>query len=157
MSVLFHPLDCLQLWIFLLFYISTDINITDQYKISVYYQFSSVAQLCLTLCNSMDCSSPGFPVHHQLLEFAQTHACWVSDAIQPSPLSCPSPPAFFCDSALHSRWPKYWSFSFSISPSNEYSGLILFRIDWLIWQASIGFLKSCRYRYKYIIQILIEY
>ena len=69
--------------------------------------------------------------HHQLLEFAQTHACWVSDAIQPSPLSCPSPPAFFCDSALHSRWPKYWSFSFSISPSNEYSGLISFRIDWL--------------------------
>ena len=58
-------------------------------------QFSSVAQSCLTLCNPMDCSTPGFPVHHQLLEFVQTHVCWVCDAIQPShPLSSPSPPAF---------------------------------------------------------------
>ena len=101
-------------------------------------QFSSVAQLCLTLCNPMDCSMPGLPVHHQLLEFMQTHVLQVGDAIQPShPLSSPSLPAFklsqhqglsklvtFCI-----RWPKYWSFSFSISPSSEYSGVISFRTD----------------------------
>ena len=96
-------------------------------------QSTSVAQSCLTLCNPMD-----FPVDHQLLEFAQTHVRWVSDAIQSShPLLSPSPPAFNLyqhlglsnESALHIRWPKYWSFS--ISPSNAYSGLIFFRIDWL--------------------------
>ena len=101
--------------------------------------FSSVAQSCLTLCNPMDCSTPGFPVLHHLLELAQTHVYRVSDAIQPShPLSSPSPPAFSILSirvfskelALGIRWPKYWSFSFSISPSNEYSELISFRIDW---------------------------
>ena len=82
---------------------------------------------------------PGFPVHHQLLELAQTYIHGVSDAIQPShPLSSPSPPAsifpsirvFSSESALCIRWPKYWSFSFSISPSDEYSELISFRIDW---------------------------
>ena len=91
------------------------------------------------LCDPMDCSTPGFPVHHQLLELAQTHVHRVSDAIQPShPLSSPSPPAFKIfprvfpnESVLHIRWPKYCSFSFSISPSNEYSGLISFRMDWL--------------------------
>ena len=102
-------------------------------------QFSSVAQSCPTLCNSMDCSTPGFPVHHQLPELAQTDVLWVSDAIQPPhPLSSPSPPAFNLshhqvfsnESVLCFRWPKYWSFSFSISPSNEYSGLIFFRMDW---------------------------
>ena len=101
-------------------------------------QFSSVAQSCLTLCNPMDCSIPGFPVHHQLSELAQTHVYRVSDAIQPShPLASPSPPAFnlpsirvfSSESVLCIRWPKYWSFSFSISPSNGYSGLISFRID----------------------------
>ena len=103
-------------------------------------QFSSVAESCLTLCEPMDCNMPGLPVHHQLPEFTQTHVHWVSDAIQPShPLSSPSPPAsifssirvFSNESALHIRWPKYWSFSFSISPSSEYSGLISFRMDWL--------------------------
>ena len=87
----------------------------------------------------MDCSMPGFPVHHQLPELAQTHVHCVSDAIQPShPLSSPSPPAFDFssirvfsnESALHIRWRKFWSFSFSISPTNEYSGLISFRMDW---------------------------
>ena len=81
----------------------------------------------------------GFPVFHHLLKFAQTHICWVSDAIQPSdPLLPPSPPAFSLASirvfsnqlALDIRWPNYWSFSFSISPYNEYSGLISFKIDW---------------------------
>ena len=102
---------------------------------------SSVAQLCPNLCNPMDCSIPGFPVHHQLLELAQTQVHWVGDAIQPChPLLSPSPPAFnfsqhqglFNESLLRIRQPKYWSFSFSISPSNEYSGLISFRIDWLV-------------------------
>ena len=86
----------------------------------------------------MDCSTPGFPVHHQLLELAQTQVQQVSDAIQPShPLSSPSPPAFnlsqhqdLFQTVLVLRWPKYWNFSFGISPSNEYSGLISFRIDW---------------------------
>ena len=95
--------------------------------------------MCPTLFNPMDCSMPGFPVHHQLPELAQTHVYQVSDAIQLShSLSSPSPPAFNLssirvftkESVLHIRWPKNWSFSFSISPSNEYSGLISFMIDW---------------------------
>ena len=99
----------------------------------------SVAKLCPTLYNSMDCSMPAFPGHHQLLELAQTHVHQVGDAIQPShPLSSllmlpsifPSIRVFPNDSVLCIRWPKYWSFSFSISSSNEYSGLISFRIDW---------------------------
>ena len=76
---------------------------------------------------------PGFPIHRQLLELAQTHVHRVSDAIQPShPLSSPFPPAFDLSQhqGLHIRWPKYWSFSFSISPSSEYSGLVSFGIDW---------------------------
>ena len=100
-------------------------------------QFSSVAQLCPTLCDPTDCSTPGFPVHYQLPEFIQTHVHQVGDAIQPShPLSSSSlPPSIFPsirvfsnESVLHIKWPKYWSFSFSISPSNEYSGLIPFRM-----------------------------
>ena len=103
-------------------------------------QFSSVAKLCLTLCDPMHCRTPGLPVHHQLPELAQTHVYWVGDAIQPSyPLLSPSPSAFNVsqdwvfsnESLLPIRWPKYWSFSLSISPSNEYSGLISFRMDWL--------------------------
>ena len=99
----------------------------------------------------MDCSTPGFPVHHQLLELAQTHVHWVGDAIQPlHPLLSASPPAFSlpsirvfsCKSVLRIRWPKYWSFSFSISPSNEYSGLISYRIDWFDLLAVQGTLKS---------------
>ena len=88
----------------------------------------------------MNRSTPGLPVHHQLPEFTQTHVHRVGDAIQPShPLSSPFPPApspssirvFSNESALHIRWPKYWSFSFNVSPSNEYSRLISFRMDWL--------------------------
>ena len=113
-------------------------------------QFSSVTQSCSTLCIAMDYSKPGFPVHHQLLELAQTHVHQVSDAIQPShPLSS-SPLAInlsqhqglFTESVLHIRQPKYWSFSFSISPSNEYSRLISFGIDWLDLLAVQGTLKS---------------
>ena len=99
----------------------------------------------------MDCSMPGFPVHHQLLEPAQTHVHRAGDAIQPShPLVSPSPPAFNLssikvfsnESVLHIRWPKYWSFIFSISPSNEYSGLISFRVDWFDLLMVQGALKS---------------
>ena len=101
------------------------------------YFLSSVAQSCLILCNPMDCSTPGLPVHHQFLELTQTHVHWV---VMPSNHLIPCCPllflpsifssngVFFNESVLHLRWPKYWSFSFSISPSNEYSGLISFRI-----------------------------
>ena len=97
----------------------------------------------------MDCSMPGFPVHNQLPELAQTHVHRVGDAIQPSH-SLPSPPAFIFpsimvfsnESVLCIRWPKDWSFSFSISPSKEYSGLISFRMDWLDLLAVQGTLKS---------------
>ena len=103
------------------------------------YTFNSVTQSCSTLCDPMDCSMPGLPVHNQLPEFAQTHVHRVGNAIQPPhPLSSPPPSAFNLsqlqvfskESFLCIRWPKHWSFSFSISPSNEYSGLISFRIDW---------------------------
>ena len=113
--------------------------------------FSLAAQLCPTLCESMDYRTPGFPVHHQLLEPVQTHVHLVSDAIQSfHPLLSPSPPALnlsqhqgiSSESVLCIRWPEYWSFSFSISPSNEYSGLISFRIDWLDLLAVQGTLKS---------------
>ena len=99
----------------------------------------------------MNCSMPELPVHHQLPEFTQTHVDQVSDAIQPShPLSAPSPPSpnpsqhqgLFNESILRMRWPKYWSFSFSISPSNELPGLISFRMDWLDLLAVQETLKS---------------
>ena len=114
-------------------------------------QFRSAAQSCVTLCHPMNCSTPGLPAHYQLPEFTQTHAHWVSDAIQPShPLLSPSPlPSIFSsirvfsnESALRIRWPKYWSFSFSINPSNEYSGLISFRMDWLDLCEIQGSLKT---------------
>ena len=109
---------------------------------------SSVAQSCQNLCDSMDWSMPGFPVHHQLLELIQTHVHWVGDAIQPCrpllllPSIFPSIRVFTNESALHIRWPKFWSFSFNISPSSECSGLISFRIDWLDLLAVQGTLRS---------------
>ena len=119
-----------------------------------YCWFSPVAQSCQTLCDPMDCSTPGLPVHHQLLEFTQGHVHRVSDAMQPShpllplllPLSIfPSIRVFSKESVLPIRWPKYWSFSFNISPSKEYSGLIYFRIDWLDLLAVQGTLKSLQH------------
>ena len=113
-------------------------------------QFSSVAQSCLTLCHPMNRSMPGLPVHHHLPEFTQTHVHRVSDAIQPShPLLSPSPlppispsiRVFSNESTLCMRWPKNWSFSFSIIPSKEIPGLI-FRMDWLDLLAVQGTLKS---------------
>ena len=114
-------------------------------------QFSSVAQSCLTLCGPMDCSTPGLSVHHQLPGLAQTH---VHESVMPSnhlifcphhlllPSTFPSIRVFFNESVLRIRWTKYWNFNFSISPSNEYSGLISFRMDWLYLLAVQGTLKS---------------
>ena len=105
----------------------------------------------LTLCDPMNCSIPGLPVLHHLSELTETHVHQFGDAIQTScPLSSPSPPAsifpsikvFSNESALHIRWPKYWSFSFSITPSNGYSGLISFRMDCLDLLAVQCTLKS---------------
>ena len=111
----------------------------------------SVTQLCLTLWDPMDYRTLGFPVLHYLLEFAQTHVHWVSDAMQPShPLSSPlllpsifpSIQVFSSESVLYIRWPKYRSFSFSISPSSTYSGLISSGIDLFDLLAVQGTLKS---------------
>ena len=119
-------------------------------------QFSSVTQSCLTLCDPMNHSTPGLPVHHQLPEFTQTHVHQVRDAIQPShPLSSPSPPppippsirVFSNESTLHMRWPKYWSCSFSIILSKEIPGLISFRMDWLDLLAVQWTLKSLLQHY----------
>ena len=111
----------------------------------------SVTQWCLTLCDPVNCKMPSFPVLHHLLEHAHTHIPWVSDAIQ---LSCPlltllllpsifpSIRVFSNELALCIRWPRYWSFSFNISPSNEYSGVISFRIDWFDLLAVQGSLKG---------------
>ena len=113
-------------------------------------QFNSVGQSCLTLCDLMNRSTPGLPVVHQLLQFTQTHVHRVSDALQPSPpRSFPSPPTpippsikvFSNESTLRMRWPKYWSFSFSIISSKEITGLISFRMDWLDLLAVQGILK----------------
>ena len=118
---------------------------------SLIIQFSSVAQSCPTLCDPMDCSIPGFPVHHQLPELAQTH---VIKSVMPSnhlllyrpllllPSIFPSIRVFSSELALHIRWTKYWSFSFNISPSNEHRGLISFSMDWLDLLAIQGTLKS---------------
>ena len=124
---------------------------------------SSVAQSCPTLCDPMNCSTPGLPVHHQLPEFTQTHVHRISDAIQPSyPLLSPFPPApnpsqlrgFSSESTLRMRWPKYWSFSFSISPSKEHLGLISFRMDWLDLLAVQGTLKSLLQHHSSKVSIL---
>ena len=113
-------------------------------------QFSSVSQLCPTLCHPLDCNTPGFPVHHQLPEFTQTPVHWLA---MPSnhlilhhplllpPSIFPSVRVFSDESALHIRWPKYWSFSFSIIPSKEHPGLISFRMDWLDLLVVQGTLK----------------
>ena len=106
------------------------------------------AHSCPTLCDPMHCSMPGFPVLHYLLELAESHVYWVNDAIQPSctlyplllPSVFPSIRVFSTELAFHIRWLKYWNFS--ISPSNEYSGLISFRIDWFDFLAVQGTLRS---------------
>ena len=114
-------------------------------------QFSSVTQSSPTLCDPMNCSTPGLPVHHQLPESTQTQSI---ESVMPSnhlilcrpllllPSIFPSITVFSNESVLHIRWPKYWSFSFNISPSSEHPGLISLRIDWLDLLAVQGTLKS---------------
>ena len=135
----YFPLTCV-------FKVSEDLK-TASLKV----QFSSVTQSCPTLCDPMDCSTPGLLAYHKLPDLAQIHVHCVSDATQPSlilgrplllPSIFPSIRVFSNESVLHIRWPKYGSFSFSISPSNEYSGLISCRIDWLDLLAVQGTLKS---------------
>ena len=123
----------------------------DQIKGMKAFQFSSVTQSCLTVCNSMDCSSPGLPVQHQLQSLLKLIYI---ELVMPSnhlilccpllllPSVFPSIRVFSNESVLHIRWPKYWSFSFRISPSNEYSGLISLRMDWLDLLTVQGTLKS---------------
>ena len=115
------------------------------------FQFSSAAQLCPTLCHPMDCSTPRLPVHQQLLELAQTHIHQIGDAIEHLIFCCPFLllPSVFPSIRVFSNeptppiiWPKYLSFRFSISPSNEYSELISFRINWFDLLAVQGTLKS---------------
>ena len=122
----------------------------ENFSVYIMSQFNSVTQLCATLCDPINSSTPGHPVHHQLPEFSQTHVHRVGDAIQPfHPLSSPSLPAsspsqhqglFQWVNSL--RWPKYWRFSFSIIPSNEHPGLITFRMDWLDLLTAQGTFKS---------------
>ena len=116
-----------------------------------HFQFNSVAQSCLTLCNPVNCSTPGLPVYHQLPKITQVMSI---ESVMPSShlilchplfLLPPIPPSirvFPNESALRIRWPKYWSFSFCISPSNEHPGLFPFRMDWLDLPAVQGTLKS---------------
>ena len=127
------------------------------------YTFSSVAQLCLILWDPMDCSMPGFPMHHQLLGLAHLMSI---ESLMPTNhliLNCPllllpsvfpSIRLFSKESVLHIRWPKYWSFSFSISPSNEYSRLISFGIDWFDLLAVQGTLKSLLQHHSSKVSIL---
>ena len=126
-------------------------------------QFSSVPQSYPALCKPMDYSTPGLPVHHELPEFTQTH---VQESVMPSShliLGCPLlllppvPPSirvFSNQSALRIRWPKYWSFIFNISPSNEHSGLISFRMHWLDLLAVQGTLKSLLQHHRSKVSIL---
>ena len=129
---------------------SVIITISNTFQFSS-VQFDSVAQSCPTPCDTMNRSTPGLPVHHQLPEFTQTrvHQSVMSSShlilCRPLLLLPPIPPSIrvFCnESVLHIRWPKYWSFSFSISSSNEHPGLVSFRMDWLDLLAVQGTLKS---------------
>ena len=123
----------------------------------------SVAQSCPILCNPTDCSTPGFPVHHNLQRLLKLMSI---ESVMPSnhlilchplllqPSIFPSIRVISCESVLHIRWPKYWSFSFSISPADEYSGLISFRIDWLDLLAVQGTLKSLLQHHSTKVSIL---
>ena len=114
-----------------------------QLQHQIYDQFSSVTQSCLTLCNPMNRSTPGLPVHHKLLELTQNHTHRVGDAIlMLGGIRGRRCPVFSNESTLHIRWPKYCNFSFSTSPSNEHPRLISFRMDWLDLLAVKGTRKS---------------
>ena len=142
-------MPCAGTWMNVESVILSEVGQTQKEK--YHSQFSSVAQSCLTLCDPMDCSPPGLPVHHQLPELLKLMSI---ELVTPSnhlilcrpllflPSIFPSIRVFSNESILHIRWPKYWSFSFSISPSNEYSGLISLRMDWLDPLVVQGTLKS---------------
>ena len=126
---------------------------TKQYIKQLSFNLLLLLFSCSVMSDSLhpnDCSTPGFPVLYRLSEFAQTHVHWVMPSNPSHPLSSASPPAFnfsqhqvsSSESALRIRWPMYWSFSFSISPSDEYSRLISFRIDWFYLFAVQGTLRS---------------
>ena len=123
-------------------------TLTDSCMFPYISSVSSVAQSCLTLCDPVDCSMPGLPVHHQLLKLMSTESVMPANHLilcHPLlllPSIFPSIRIFSNESALCIRWPKYWSFSFNISPSNEHSGLISFRMDWLDHLAVQGSFKS---------------
>ena len=153
LSHLLRPLLCLQVQSLCLCLYSCTENrlINTIFLDSICNVFSSVTQSCLTLCDPMNHRTPGLPVHHQLPETTQTPVNWVGDAISHLilcrsllllPLIFPSIRDFSNESALHIKWPKYWSFSFNISPSNEHPGLISFRMDWLDLLAVQGTLKE---------------
>ena len=134
----------------LLNYFSVHQKLIQYYKSNICY-CCSAAKSRPRDCDIRDCSTPGLPVPHHLPQFVQVHVHWISDAIQPSHPLLPTSPfafnlsrhqVFSSESALCIRWPKYWSFSFSISPSNKYSGLISFRIDWFDLPAVQETLKS---------------
>ena len=142
-------------------HVAVHLELTQEFKSA----FSSVTQSCLTLCDPMDCSTSGSSVHHQPLELAQTHVHWVSEPSIYLILCCsllllpsifPSIRVFSNELALPIRWPKFWSFSFSfsISPSSEYSGLISFRIDWFDLLALQGTLKSLLQHHSLKVSIL---
>ena len=138
-------------------FFNTQLSLWSKSHIHTSVQFSSVAQSCLTLCNPVDCSTPGFPAHHQLPELSQLMSI---ESVMPSnhlilcrppflpPSIFPRIRVFSYESVLHIRWPKYWSFSFSISPFDKYSGLISFRMDWLDLLAVQGTLKSLLQHYS---------
>ena len=148
----FLPLECdaeeVKFFLGLIFLLYSDL--TGKGSLKTHPPFSSVAHSCLTLCDPMDRSMPGLSVHHQLSEFTQTHVHWVGDAnylilcrpLLLLPSIFPSIRVFSNESVLCIRWPKYWSFSFNIRPSNEHSELISFRMDWLDLLAGQGTLKS---------------
>ena len=154
---------CVHRYTYEEYFSATFLSLNKAYMLLIWLQFSSVAQSCPTLCDPMNCSTPGLPVHHQLQEVTQTHVHWVGDTIQPPhPLSSLSPPVpnpssirvFSNESALCMRWPKYWSFSFSISPSKEHPGLISFSMDWLDLLAFEGTLKSLLQHHSWKASIL---
>ena len=159
LAFIFLLSECKHLFLYFSNYFLSFFFFLTELSVWIFCPFSSVhsvAQSCPTLLNPMDCSTPGLSVHHQIPRFTQTHVHWVGDAIQPShPLSSPSPPAgilqesifpsirvFSNESGLHIRWPKDWSFSFNINPSNENTGLISFRMDWLHLLAVQGIPKG---------------
>ena len=128
----------------------------------IIYQFSSATQSCPTFYDPMDCSMLGLPVHHQLPELAQTHVHCVSDVIclllnchlLLLPSTFPSIRVFSNESALRIRWPKDWNFSFNISPSNEYSRLISFSMNWFDLLATLGTFKSLLQHHSFKASIL---